>query len=161
PDAPERARPQENSMSRTACVAALVACAGSAFALQQSAPPGTPPNVRIKSHDEGGPVMPPAPPHRPVYSPPYNGGATDDVTIIRQANIGANGQNILGDAANEPSIMVDPTAPNRVAISWRQFDSVTSDFRQAGHAYSLDGGRTWTNPGVLTPGTFRSDPVIR
>jgi hypothetical protein len=147
-------------MVRCLCVASLLACAGNALALQQAASGGPGPKVRVKSHDEGGPVMPPAAPRRLVYSQPYT-PATDDVTILRQVNIGANGLNILGDAANEPSIMVDPSAPNRVTISWRQFDSVTSDFRQAGHAYSLDGGRTWTNPGVLTPGTFRSDPVIR
>jgi hypothetical protein len=37
---------------------------------------------------------------------------------------------------------------------------VTSNFRQAGRAYSRDGGRTWTNPGPLTPGVFRTDPVL-
>jgi hypothetical protein len=102
---------------------------------------------------------PPAPYHRPRYSMPY--GVTDGPFPLHQVNVGPGGANILGDAANEPSIMVDPTAPNRIAIAWRQFDSVTSNFRQAGHAYSRDGGRTWTFPGVLDPGVFRSDPVIR
>ena len=67
---------------------------------------------------------------------------------------------IVGDAANEPSIAVDPTARNRVVVGWRQFDTVTSNFRQAGVAYSRDGGRTWTK-GTLNPGVFRSDPVLR
>ena len=49
-----------------------------------------------------------------------------------QVNVDANGQNILGDAANEPSIAVDPTDPNKMSIGWRQFNSVTSNFRQAG-----------------------------
>jgi hypothetical protein len=77
-----------------------------------------------------------------------------------QVNVGPGGVNISNDAANEPSIAVDPTFPNRLAIGWRQFDSKFSNFRQAGRAYSTDGGRTWTAPGVLEPGVFRSDPVL-
>jgi len=77
-----------------------------------------------------------------------------------QVNVDALGNNLIGDAANEPSIAIDPTAPNRMAIGWRQFDSTTSNFRQAGWAYSHDGGRTWTFPGVLEPGVYRSDPVL-
>jgi hypothetical protein len=77
-----------------------------------------------------------------------------------QANVSAPGVNIPGDAANEPSLTVDPTAPNRMAIGWRQFDNVASDFRQAGYGFSRDGGRTWTFPGVIDPGVFRSDPVL-
>ena len=45
-------------------------------------------------------------------------------------------------------------------IGWRQFDTTDSNFRQAGYGYSLDGGLTWTFPGVLNPGVFRSDPVL-
>jgi hypothetical protein len=37
---------------------------------------------------------------------------------------------------------------------------VASNFRQAGYAYSHDGGASWTFPGVLQPGQFRSDPVL-
>ena len=77
-----------------------------------------------------------------------------------QVNVDAAGNNLLGDAANEPSIAVDPTNPARIVIGWRQFDSVASDFRQAGWAYSHDAGLTWTFPGVLEPGVFRSDPVL-
>ena len=77
-----------------------------------------------------------------------------------QVNTDPFGANIPGDAANEPSIAVDPTAPNRMVIGWRQFDTIQSNFRQAGWGYSHDGGRTWTFPGVLTPGVFRSDPVL-
>ncbi len=77
-----------------------------------------------------------------------------------QVNVSAPGVNIVGDAANEPSIAVDPTAPNRMVIGWRQFDNVASDFRQAGYAYTRDGGRTWTFPGKIDPGVFRSDPVL-
>lgn len=77
-----------------------------------------------------------------------------------QVNIDVNGNNIVGDAANEPSIAVDPTNPNRMVIGWRQFDTITSNFRQAGYGYSTDGGLTWTFPGVINPGIFRSDPVL-
>ena len=77
-----------------------------------------------------------------------------------QVNVNASGMNIIGDAANEPSIAIDPTDPNRIAIGWRQFDDVASNFRQAGRGYSQDGGQTWTAPGPLTPGVFRSDPVL-
>ena len=38
-----------------------------------------------------------------------------------QVNVDATGANIVGDAANEPSIAVDPNDPSRIAIGWRQF----------------------------------------
>jgi hypothetical protein len=76
-----------------------------------------------------------------------------------QVNVDANGNNILGDAANEPSICVDPTNSNKMAIGWRQFNTVTSNFRQAGYGYTTDGGTTWTFPGVLD-NAFRTDPVL-
>ncbi|MDO8631163.1 MAG: sialidase family protein, partial [Phycisphaerales bacterium] len=77
-----------------------------------------------------------------------------------QVNVDANGCNIVGDAANEPSIAIDSTDPSRIVIGWRQFDSVASDFRKAGWAYSHDAGRTWTFPGTLQNGAWRSDPVL-
>ena len=77
-----------------------------------------------------------------------------------QVNVNANGNNIVGDAANEPSICVDPMNGNKMSIGWRQFDSVASNFRQAGFAYTANGGPTWINPGVLQPNVFRSDPVL-
>jgi hypothetical protein len=83
-----------------------------------------------------------------------------DGIVHVQVNIDAFGANIPGDAANEPSIAVDPTAPNRLVIGWRQFDTISSNFRQAGWGYSHDGGRTWAFPGVIEPGIFRSDPVL-
>src|SRR5882724_7041510 len=45
------------------------------------------------------------------------------VFISYQANVDANGNNIVGDAANECSISVDPTNTSRMAIGWRQFNS--------------------------------------
>lgn len=80
--------------------------------------------------------------------------------ISVQVNVDGLGQNIVGDAANEPSIAVSPTDPNSIVIGWRQFDTVSSNFRQAGWGFSLDGGQSWTFPGSLTPGLFRSDPVL-
>src|SRR5437773_4473571 len=78
----------------------------------------------------------------------------------RQANFDGNGMNIVGDAANEPSITVDPTNGNKMVIGWRQFNSVTSNFRQSGYGYTSNGGTTWTFPGVLENNVFRSDPVL-
>jgi hypothetical protein len=77
-----------------------------------------------------------------------------------QVNVDANGDNILSDAANEPSIAIDPTDPDKIVIGWRQFDTFTNSFRTSGYAYSHDGGQTWTFPGVLEPGEFSSDPVL-
>ena len=77
-----------------------------------------------------------------------------------QVNVDANGNNRIGDAANEPSICVDPTDGNKMSIGWRQFDSVLSNFRQAGFAYSTNGGSNWISPGVLQSNVFRSDPVL-
>ncbi len=102
----------------------------------------------------GDPWMPPgrgSPPRAPV------GSAAPSV----QVNVNALGENLAGDAANEPSIAVDPTAPNRIAIGWRQFDTIASNFRQAGYSWSRDGGRTWAAGNVIEPGFFRSDPVLK
>jgi len=77
-----------------------------------------------------------------------------------QVNVDAFGCNILGDAANEPSIAVSATDPRKIVIGWRQFNSVTSDFREPGWAYSHDGGHTWVFRGSLDPGVFGSDPVV-
>src|SRR5437899_790640 len=82
-----------------------------------------------------------------------------DTFTSYQANVDSNGNNILGDAANEPSISVDPTNPNKMAIAWRQFNSVTSNFRQGGWGYTTDGGTSWTFPGVLQNNVSRSEPV--
>jgi hypothetical protein len=112
--------------------------------------------------------MPPKP-HEHVghpYLPPTDAGTSPPAVFSRgpgpgsQVNVNASGLNILNDAGNEPSICIDPTHPTHVAIGWRQFDNVGSNFRQAGFAYSRDSGRTWTFPGRLTPGNFRSDPVL-
>ena len=76
-----------------------------------------------------------------------------------QVNVNASGQNIIGDAANECSISVNPIDGSKKTIAWRQFNDVTSNFRQGGWGYTANGGATWTFPGVLENGVFRSDPV--
>lgn len=77
-----------------------------------------------------------------------------------QVNTDPSGANTVGDAANEPSIAVNPNDRLRIAIGWRQFDTIQSNFRQAGNSHSTDGGRSWTNGEILDPGIFRSDPVL-
>lgn len=91
-------------------------------------------------------------------SPAYNYIMSNITTV--QVNVDVNHLNILGDAANEPSIAVDPNDRNKMVIGWRQFNTVNSNFRQAGYGYTTDGGQTWTFPGVIQPGVFRSDPVL-
>ena len=91
-------------------------------------------------------------------SPAYHYRSSNFYTT--QVNINQLGNNILGDAANEPSIAIDPTNPDNIVIGWRQFDNVISNFRQAGNSYSTDGGQTWTSPDPIEQGIFRSDPVL-
>ncbi|MBS1723070.1 MAG: exo-alpha-sialidase [Armatimonadetes bacterium] len=102
--------------------------------------------------------MPPAPPMVPVYSPRMY-SICDGFTSV-QVNVNAQGLNIVGDAANEPSMVVDPTNPNRIAVGWRQFNSVSSNFRQGGYGFTTDGGLHWTFPGLIENNIFRSDPVL-
>ncbi len=77
-----------------------------------------------------------------------------------QVNLGPDGENIVGDAANGPSIAMDPTNPKHLVIGWQQFDTVKSNFRQAGYSYSHDGGATWSPTRVLPPSVFRSGPML-
>jgi len=91
-------------------------------------------------------------------SPAYRSRSSNFYTI--QVNVDENGDNIIGDAANEPSIAVDPTNPDRIVIGWRQFDNVMSNFRQAGYSYTTNGGQSWTSPEPIDAGVFRSDPVL-
>ncbi len=91
-------------------------------------------------------------------SPAYHYRGSSFFTI--QVNVDEYGDNIMNDAANEPSIAIDPANPDKMVIGWRQFDNVESNFRQAGYAYTTDGGESWTFPGVIEPGVFRSDPVL-
>ena len=76
-----------------------------------------------------------------------------------QVNVDANGSNILGDAANESSITVDPTNHNRMAIGWRQFNSVMSDFRQGGWGFTTDAGTTWTASASALSNSFQTSAM--
>ena len=91
-------------------------------------------------------------------SPAYTFMNSSILTV--QVNVDEYGQNIVGDAANEPSIAVDPTDLNKMVIGWRQFNTVSSNFRQAGYAYTTNGGLNWNFPGEIQSGIFRSDPVL-
>jgi hypothetical protein len=102
---------------------------------------------------------PPAPP-RKIETSPRMVSRYDTFTSY-QVNVDSTGHNILGDAANECVISVDPTDGNKMTIAWRQFNSVTSNFRQGGWGYTTNGGTSWTFPGVLENGVFRSDPVTK
>ncbi len=104
--------------------------------------------------------MPPAP--YPLWGIGVSPGmiSVHDQFTSHQVNVNGAGLNITGDAANEPSIAVDPTNGNRMIVGWRQFNSVTSNFRQAGYGFTNNGGSTWTFPGVLENNVFRSDPVL-
>ncbi|MFG0284969.1 MAG: hypothetical protein ACF8R7_11150, partial [Phycisphaerales bacterium JB039] len=134
---------------RTACLAGLPVVATVALAQQA---PTDPPYIEWR---DMGPIAPgPA-----RAGPPGDTSGPLDIPPSVQVNVDEFGMDILGDAANEPSIAIDPTAPNRIAIGWRQFDTIASNFRQAGIGWSNDGGRTW-RAGTLDRGTFRSDPVL-
>jgi hypothetical protein len=122
-------------------------------------------NIRIPSsetrrmHHEV-PDQPYLAPKPDVKKTPPVPGLSSPGFFTAQVNVDANGDNMLGDAANEPSIAVDPTNPDKMVIGWRQFDDVLSNFRQAGYGYSSNGGQNWTFPGVIEPTIFRSDPVL-
>ncbi len=88
----------------------------------------------------------------------YNVRRSDYFTT--QVNVDGAGNNIVGDAGNEPSLAVDPTNTDRIVVGWRQFDNISSNFRQAGYGYSTNGGAAFVFPGPINPGVFRSDPVL-
>src|SRR5262245_3076836 len=141
---------------RLPCIAWGFLVAGLAAA--DAATPARPANPR---HDER-PDDPPAPSSaaEDLLGRSPAGSVSLGPYVSIQVNVDAAGFNIVGDASNEPSIAVNPLNPNNMVIAWRHFSTITSNFRQAGRAYTFDGGQTWTFPGVLTPGTFRSDPVV-
>jgi hypothetical protein len=92
------------------------------------------------------------------YKSPQRSGGTMITTI--QANVDTSSQNIFDDAANEPSIAINPLNPAEIVIGWRQFDNILSNFRQAGWAYTSDFGQSWNFAGRIEQGIFRSDPVL-
>src|SRR5947207_6521339 len=141
-----------STASSLICLIVLIAVSSASAQLVPTREPA--PNEPLEKYDN-----PPAPPRKMETSPqmisPYAG------FISYQANVDQNGNNILGDAANECVISVDPTNGNRMTIGWRQFNDVTSNFRQGGWGYTTDAGVHWTFPGVLENNVFRSDPVTK
>src|SRR5438105_12899109 len=132
------------------CLRSLAAFTSASAQLAPTRP--APQNEPLEKYDN-----PPAPPRKIETSPRKI--SVYDGFISYQVNVDQNGNNIIGDAANECPISVDPTDGNKMTIAWRQFNDVTSNFRQGGWGYTTDGGVHWTFPGVLEPGVFRSDPV--
>src|ERR1041385_4021875 len=134
------------------CLLSLTAFASASAQLAPTLP--APRGVPLETYDN-----PPAPPRKIETSPRMI--SVYDGFISYQANVDQNGQNIVGDAANECAISVDPTNGNKMTIGWRQFNNVTSNVRQGGWGYSTDAGVHWTFPGVLQNNVFRSDPVTK
>jgi hypothetical protein len=116
-------------------------------------------NSKIRAMETPGDDYIPSPRATHSTSPAYR-FYSEKITTV-QVNVDENGNNIVNDAANEPSIVFDPNDPNRIAMGWRQFDNINNNFRQAGFGYTYDAGQTWTFPGVIDEGIFRSDPVLR
>jgi len=142
---------------RMSAVGVLVACTGLAYAQKSDKAPVIPPG-QAGHHEVPNDQYVPVP--RDTQRTTPGGRYERDGYVSVQVNVNAFGQNIVGDAANEPTIAVDPNDHSRMVIGWRQFDSVNNDFRQAGYAYTDDSGASWTFPGVIEPGIFRSDPVL-
>lgn len=145
--------PAASTLLTTVMAGLLLGWAGLAPALAQ--PPANPAAGHREMPDD--PFVP-MPIEERVTAPALAWERNGYISV--QVNVDPAGQDILNDAANEPSIAVDPTNPDRIAIGWRQFDNIASNFRQAGRGYTTDGGETWIFPGVLDPGVFRSDPVL-
>jgi uncharacterized repeat protein (TIGR01451 family) len=148
--APVLSRSKASNATFFVCLISLVALA--------TASAQTPPHKRARTEPLEKYDNPPAPP-RKIETLPRMISRFGPFTSF-QVNVDASGNNIVGDAANEPSIAVDPTDGSKMAMGWRQFDSVLSNFRQAGYGYTTDGGTMWTFPGVLENNVFRSDPVL-
>ncbi len=140
-------------MSKTSFFTCLVLLSTLEGALGQTVPRKPLPNEALEKQED-----PPAYIWRTDVSPGMVSRFENFTSY--QVNVNANGQNIAGDAANEPSICLDPTNSSKMAIGWRQFNSVASNFRQGGWAYTSNGGTSWTFPGNLQNNVFRSDPVL-
>jgi hypothetical protein len=148
-------------MSFRICTALLVTAAWGALALGQapSAVDAQKTDAPPPGHLEQ-PNMPYVPVPRAALPTSPGARARQGRYVSIQVNVDANGNNIVGDAANEPSLAVNPLNPHNMVIGWRQFDTISSDFRQAGWGYTFDGGQSWIFPGKINPGVFRSDPVL-
>src|SRR5467141_2692238 len=123
-------------MRRSTVSLTLLICLALPIALSRSSAQPAPtwkPNGRepLEKYDN-----PPAPPRKIETSPRMI--SQFGVFTSYQANVNANGHNIIGDAANECVISVDPANGNKMTVAWRQFNDVTSNFRQGGWGYTTD-----------------------
>ncbi len=116
---------------------------------------------------QGGPIQLEKRVPRPIERPSNPPSPSSGPNIVRrgpfasiQVNVDALGGNKKGDAANEPSIAIDPTNPRRIVIGWRQFDTIRSSFRKNGWSYSKDGGKSWAAGATIQSNLFNSDPVL-
>src|SRR5215467_8634450 len=124
---------QSSAIGCLATVISLVSLVWPASAFAQTQASHVNPKEPLEKYD-----MPPAYIYRLETSPRMI--SVYDFFTSYQVNVDAGGNNIVGDAANEPAIAVDPTDGNKMAIGWRQFDSVLSNFRQGGWGYTTDAG---------------------
>src|SRR5262249_58708921 len=124
---------RRSTVSLTLLIFLVLAIALSTSSAQSA--PTWKPNGRepLEKYDD-----PPAPPRKIETSPRMI--SPHGVFISYQVNVDASGNNIIGDAANECALTADPTNPTRMAIAWRQFDDVNSNFRQAGWGFTTDAG---------------------
>ncbi len=111
--------------------------------------------IHLEKYDK---TEPPALKKNSLTSPSYIYKSDEVFTI--QVNVDEEGMNIVNDAANEPSMAINPLNRDQLLIGWRQFDDISNNFRQAGNAYSTDGGLTWNYSPPIDESVFRSDPVL-
>ncbi|MBS1716960.1 MAG: hypothetical protein JSS72_04425 [Armatimonadetes bacterium] len=107
---------------------------------------------------------------QPLFTMPYATAVGQPALTVtyggftaRQVNVTPDQHDTVGDAAQEPAIAVNPKNPAQMAIGFIQFDSVTNAFRQAGNAWTNDGGQTWQNMPPLTDSgkpQYRTDPDL-
>ncbi len=66
---------------------------------------------------------------------------------------------LTSQVQNEQQVVVNPTNPMNLVAIWRDF---RLGYRQVGYGYSMDGGRTWTNPGLFVDPHYPndSDPAL-
>ena len=128
-------------MSKTSFFICLVLLSGLAIVSGRAERLKLPPTEPLEKYDN-----PPAP--LPLWNIGVSPGMISQFGIFTsyQVNVNASGQNIIGDAANECTISVDPTDRNKMIIGWRQFNSVTSNFRQGGWGYTTNGGTRGHSP---------------
>ena len=68
-------------------------------------------------------------------------------------------QDVTFELQNEEQVAVSPKDPNNLVAAWRDF---RLGYRRVGWGYTLDGGATWTEGGLLsgTPYQRHSDPGV-